>query len=86
MANSWADRDARSPEQITARIDAVIQDIRTKYHAPCIGKPEGECPPGDILVVAHGHLLRAFACRWIGRNIADNPALILEAGGVGLLR
>ena len=39
----------------------------------------------DVLIVAHGHFLRAFAGRWIGKNIADNPSLILEAGGVGTL-
>lgn len=41
--------------------------------------------PYDVLVVAHGHILRAFAGRWIGKDIADNPSLILEAGGVGTL-
>ena len=40
----------------------------------------------DVLVVAHGHILRAFAGRWIGRNIAENPSMILEAGGFGTLR
>jgi sedoheptulose-bisphosphatase len=40
---------------------------------------------GDVLVVAHGHILRAFAGRWIGRDIANNPSLILEAGGMGTL-
>jgi len=38
-----------------------------------------------VLIVAHGHILRAFAGRWIGKNIAHNPSLILEAGGVGTL-
>lgn len=41
--------------------------------------------PYDVLIVAHGHILRALAGRWIGKNIADNPSLILEAGGVGTL-
>jgi sedoheptulose-bisphosphatase len=36
--------------------------------------------------VAHGHILRAFAARWINKDIAGNPSLILEAGGVGMLR
>jgi probable phosphoglycerate mutase len=36
--------------------------------------------------VAHGHILRAFAARWINKDIAENPSLILEAGGVGTLR
>lgn len=38
-----------------------------------------------MLVVAHGHILRAFAARWINKNLPDNPSLILEAGGVGTL-
>lgn len=38
-----------------------------------------------MLIVAHGHILRALAGRWIGKDIADNPSLILEAGGVGTL-
>ena len=41
--------------------------------------------PFDVLVVAHGHILRAFAGRWVKRDIAYNPSLILEAGGVGTL-
>lgn len=41
--------------------------------------------PFDVLVVAHGHILRAFAGRWIRNDIARNPSLILEAGGVGTL-
>lgn len=41
--------------------------------------------PYDVLVVAHGHVLRALAARWVGKNLQDNPGLILEAGGVGTL-
>ena len=48
-------------------------------------KNEGK-EPCDVLVVAHGHILRAFAGRWIGRNVAENPSMILEAGGFGTLR
>lgn len=40
---------------------------------------------GDVLIVAHGHILRAFAMRWIGKPLTDT-AFILEAGGVGTLR
>lgn len=51
-----------------------------------MGKPVGSgVPAHDVLIVAHGHILRAFAARWIGKNIADNPSLILDAGGVGTL-
>lgn len=51
-----------------------------------IGKPKGETPHGDVLVVAHGHILRAFAMRWVGKTLPDGPAFLLEAGGVGTLR
>jgi broad specificity phosphatase PhoE len=77
---------SRSPADITARCDAVIADIRERFHPHAIGKPKGSVDePFDVLIVAHGHFLRAFAGRWIGKNIADNPSLILEAGGVGTL-
>ncbi|GAB7344965.1 hypothetical protein MBLNU457_3395t1 [Dothideomycetes sp. NU457] len=74
-----------SPEQVTKRMDALITDIREKYHKPAIGKPKGQAEPCDVLIVAHGHILRAFAGRWVGDNIASNPHLVLEAGGVGTL-
>ncbi|KAG8629083.1 hypothetical protein KVT40_002948 [Elsinoe batatas] len=75
-----------SPQQITERLDRVIAEIRDKFHAAAIGKKKAEyAEPYDVLVVAHGHILRAFAARWVGKDIADNPSLILEAGGVGTL-
>ncbi|WPG97784.1 phosphoglycerate mutase-like protein [Acrodontium crateriforme] len=75
-----------SPEQITKRLDELIADIRTRFHAHAIGQPKGSVKePYDVLIVAHGHILRAFAGRWVNKNIADNPSLILEAGGVGTL-
>lgn len=75
-----------SPEQVTARLDSVIADLRARFHAHAIGRPKGSVTePYDVLIVAHGHILRAFAARWIGRPLAYNPSLILEAGGVGTL-
>lgn len=38
-----------------------------------------------MLIVAHGHILRAFAMRWTDKPLEDT-SLILEAGGVGTLR
>jgi probable phosphoglycerate mutase len=38
-----------------------------------------------VLVVAHSHILRAFSARWIGKDVADNPHMIIETGGVGTL-
>ncbi|KAF2721208.1 phosphoglycerate mutase family protein [Polychaeton citri CBS 116435] len=75
-----------SPQQVVDRLDAFIKSLRERWHAHAIGKPKGTVSePYDVLIVAHGHILRAFAARWIGKPIADNPSLILEAGGVGTL-
>lgn len=41
--------------------------------------------PRDVLVVAHGHILRAFAARWVKHPVSVNPSFLLEAGGVGTL-
>lgn len=78
----------RSPQQITQRLDKLIEEIRERFHAKTMsGNFDAKnAPPSDVLVVAHGHILRAFAARWIAKNIADNPSLLLEAGGVGTLR
>ena len=75
-----------TPAEITARLDGLIASIRKDFHAHAIGKPKGSVQePYDVLIVAHGHILRALAARWVGKSIAENPSLILEAGGVGTL-
>ncbi|KAH7309095.1 histidine phosphatase superfamily [Stachybotrys elegans] len=74
-----------SPQDVTDRLDRLIKDIRDKYHAPVIGKPKDQAGNGDVLIVAHGHILRAFAMRWAGKTLQDGPAFLLEAGGVGTL-
>lgn len=81
--NIWTDGcpGGESPEDVVTRLDAVIADIREKYQRQCFENPEN---PGDVLVVAHGHILRAFAMRWTGKPLTDT-SLILEAGGVGTL-
>lgn len=76
----------RGPDDITERLDRIIEEIREKYHKPVIGKSPEEVANGDVLIVAHGHILRAFAMRWVGRNLQDGVQLLLEAGGVGTLR
>ncbi|KAI0162225.1 phosphoglycerate mutase family protein [Xylariaceae sp. FL1272] len=83
----WTDGCAggESPAEITKRIDGLIDEIKSKYHAPIIGKPASSVPHGDILIVAHGHILRAFAMRWVKKTLPEGPAFLLEAGGVGTL-
>jgi probable phosphoglycerate mutase len=73
-----------SPDDIIRRVDSLIADIRDRYHAPVIGKPKNPAVSGDVMVVGHGHILRAFAIRWVGKPLTET-ALIMEAGGVGTL-
>ncbi|KAJ9155662.1 Sedoheptulose 1,7-bisphosphatase [Pleurostoma richardsiae] len=75
-----------SPADITHRLDRLIKEIRSSWHSPIIGKDKTGAPThGDVLVVAHGHILRAFAMRWLGKSLSDGITLLLEAGGVGTL-
>ncbi len=78
----------RSPADITERLDRLIEEIREKYHAPVMGKQrhQGEAANGDVLIVAHGHILRAFAQRWARQSLQGGPTFLLEAGGLGTLR
>lgn len=71
------------------RLDALIKELREKHHKGKFtgdGKKRKGEQPCDVLIVAHGHILRAFAARWVGKRVVENPSLILEAGGVGTLR
>ena len=77
----------RSPDDINQRLDRLIKEIREKWHSPAMGSSQGGGPQrADVLVVAHGHILRAFAQRWAGQSLKDGPTFLLEAGGVGTLR
>lgn len=69
---------------MTRRLDQLIEEIREKYHKPAMDKGSDQC--GDVLLVAHGHILRAFAMRWAGYALREGPTFLLEAGGVGTLR
>lgn len=84
MGGAEADTRARSPDEVTARVDALIAEIREKWHRPAL---EGvSAHHGDVAIVAHGHILRAFAQRWTGSPLDARPAFLMEAGGVGTLR
>ncbi|KAF5531970.1 2,3-bisphosphoglycerate-dependent phosphoglycerate mutase [Fusarium napiforme] len=73
-----------TPHDVTRRLDQLIEEIREKYHKPAMDKGSDQC--GDVLLVAHGHILRAFAMRWAGYALREGPTFLLEAGGVGTLR
>jgi probable phosphoglycerate mutase len=87
----WADgcEGGEAPADVAKRLDAVIADIRARWHRPALDAAKAgaqDVPLGDVMVVAHGHVLRALALRWCGRGLDTGPAFLMEAGGVGILR
>lgn len=74
------------------RLDRLIATIRSEYQAPFMhkesssrGNHSSSDGTGDVLVVGHGHILRAFAMRWVGKTLQEGPTFLMEAGGVGTL-
>ena len=67
----------RSPQDVTERLDRLIADIRFRFHEQAMGQ-SADGTRADILIVAHGHILRAFAMRWTGKNLTDGVSLLLE--------
>lgn len=82
-----------SPGDVTERMDRLIATIRSEYQEPFMQKdhPREDAVhssyhgTGDVLVVGHGHILRAFAMRWVGKTLQEGPTFLMEAGGVGTL-
>jgi len=74
-----------SPVDVTQRLDRLIKEIRDKWQRLAMEQLKPEAGSGDVLIVAHGHILRAFAMRWVGKSLMDGPKLLLDAGGVGTL-
>ena len=62
-----------SPDQVEARIDRVISRIREV------------AAEGNVAVFAHGHLIRAFAARWLGLRAADGRFFLLDPATVNVL-
>lgn len=69
----WDDGAAggESPDEVGERVDRVIGRIA---HVR-----------GNVLVFAHGHLLRAFAARWLGLPASEGRRLVLDVATVSVL-
>ncbi|KAL6705521.1 Sedoheptulose 1,7-bisphosphatase [Coniothyrium glycines] len=80
----WRDgcEGGERPGDVESRLDGLIREVRETLHR---GRFGDDGRPSDVLIVAHGHILRSLAARWVGKKLEDNPGLILEAGGVGTL-
>jgi broad specificity phosphatase PhoE len=60
-----------TPEQVGARVDRVIAQIRTVQ--------------GDVALFAHGHLLRVFVARWIALPAVAGQHFLLDTGTLSVL-
>jgi broad specificity phosphatase PhoE len=59
------------PDDVGRRADRVIARARAA--------------PGNVVMFAHGHLLRVFAARWLGWPVAAGRHFLLDTGTVNVL-
>lgn len=80
--NIWVDgcEEGESPAEIKTRLDRVITKIK-KIQGPYM---HGE-KLVDVVIIAHGQILRAFARRWLGFEVGVKLPMMLEPGAVGVL-
>jgi broad specificity phosphatase PhoE len=80
--NIWVDgcEDGESAAEVSSRLDRVIAKIR-EIQGPYMHGEKGV----DVVLIAHGHILRAFAKRWIGFELGMRLPMMLEPGAVGVL-
>jgi probable phosphoglycerate mutase len=69
----WRDGgpDGESPADVGRRVDRVITQVR---HVA-----------GDVLIFAHGHVLRVLAARWLGEPPAGGRHYALQTAALGVL-
>lgn len=67
------DHPSESVEQVGARVDGVLERVRPLLQG------------GDVAVVAHGHVLRVLAARWLGLDPAAGRLFRLDTATMSLL-
>ncbi|KAI0598742.1 phosphoglycerate mutase [Biscogniauxia sp. FL1348] len=78
----WKDgcEGGESAQQVTARLDGLISEIRSIQEPYMNGEQ-----PVDVVLVAHGHILRAFVKRWLGYPLDAPLVMMLSPGAIGVL-
>lgn len=76
----WRDgcEGGERPQEVERRLDDLIGRIRA-IQRPLLQNRSS----GDVVVVAHGHILRAFVKRWLQYPLEFPLSMMLEPGGVG---
>jgi len=73
------------PGQVEKRVERIIGEIVELHASYLKDAEEGKLGNGrrrDVVVVAHGHILRAFVKCWLGCSLDVKMELMLEPGGV----
>jgi broad specificity phosphatase PhoE len=80
--NIWTDgcEGGESAKEVSYRLDKLIHEIK-EIQGPYMHGEKGV----DVVLIAHGHILRAFAKRWIGFELRTRLPMMLEPGAVGVL-
>jgi probable phosphoglycerate mutase len=60
-----------SPQQMSDRLDRVVTRLKALS--------------GNVMIFAHGHLLRVLAARWVGQPVPFARALLLSTASVSAL-
>jgi sedoheptulose-bisphosphatase len=76
----WRDgcEGGEGPQDVERRLAELIGKIK-RIQKPPFQKGSS----GDVVVVAHGHILRAFVKRWLKYPLDFPLSMMLEPGGVG---
>ena len=67
-------------DKVTDRVDELIALIRSIHKKADLADSRA-----DIMIVAHGHILRSFAARWIRDPVTNGTRFAYDAGGAGVL-
>ena len=78
--------EGESPAEVEARLDRLIENIK-EIQGPFLKASGGTQTEGskDVVIIAHGHILRAFAKRWVQYELKMRLPMMLEPGAVGVL-
>jgi len=78
----WRDgcEDGESPVEVASRVDIIIKRIWA-IQGPYMHGEKGV----DVVIIAHGHILKALTKRWIGFEMGVRLPMMMESGAVGLL-